>query len=187
MKTIKTNLAAFLVITGFFICSYTGLAQEAQLSKQEKKAIKKAQAELNFHILDSLVSSRNFVLEADYLRNKYGMNIPVLTSLNFIKVAGENGVLQTGSDAGVGYNGVGGVTAEGKIGTWKIDRDPKHFTITLRFSIVTNVGNYDVLMTVNSSNNASATITGLTPGNLTWDGHLETLDNSGVFKGYNSY
>jgi hypothetical protein len=187
MKTIKTNLAGFLLITGLLLYSYSGLAQEAQLSKQEKKAIKKAQAELNFHILDSLVSSRGFILKADYLRDKYGLNVPVMTSLNFIRIEGENGVLQTGSNAGVGYNGVGGVTAEGKIGMWKIERDQKHHIINLRFSIVTNLGNYEVFMRVNSSNDASATITGLGRGNLTWDGHLETLNNSGVFKGYNSY
>jgi len=41
-------------------------------------------------------------------------------------------------------------------------------------------------MTVNAANNASATITGTTPGRLTWAGHLESLDYTKVYKGQNS-
>jgi hypothetical protein len=49
--------------------------------------------------------------------------------------------------------------------------------------MITNIGNYDIFMTVNAANQAQATITGLGPGRLTWEGHLEMNYNSGVFKG----
>jgi len=137
----------------------------------------------NFSILDSLLNTKNFVLEADYLQNGYGVRIPVISDLNFIQVDESNGILQTGSNFRIGYNGVGGVTAVGKIGSWKINKDFKRLSYSLRFSLLTNLGYYDIFMTVTSDNHASATITGLGRGRLTWEGHLETVNNSRVFKG----
>ena len=66
-------------------------------------------------------------------------------------------------------------------------KDLKKFSYMLRFNLLTNIGAYDILMTVNSDNNASATITGLGPGKLTWNGHLATINNSRIFKGQNTY
>jgi hypothetical protein len=87
----------------------------------------------------------------------------------------------------MGYNGVGGVTAEGSIGRWSMNRDEKKLTHSLKFSLFTNIGSYDVSMLISSNNRAKATITGLGPGNLTWDGYLVTLDNSRAFKGHNTF
>lgn len=168
---------------GLFLLSSGLNAQNTKLSRQEKKEIRKAQLDQNFYILDSLLNVRSFVLEADYLQDGFGRRVPVTSTLNFIKVNADEGVLQTGTYAGMGYNGVGGVTASGTIGSWKVTSDPRKLTYTLYFNIQTNIGHYDVFLTVNADNNATATITGLGPGKLTWDGHLETVNNSRVFKG----
>lgn len=162
-------------------------SQEVKLTKQEKKALKKMQMEANYRILDSLLTSRKYVLVADFLRGKYGDRIPVVRTINFIKVDGTTGVLQTGSNSGIGSNSVGGVTAEGNLSSMEITKNPKSLRYDVRFGINTQIGHYDVYMTVSSSNNASATITGLTSGSLTWEGHLETIGNSRVFKGLNSF
>ena len=106
--------------------------------------------------------------------------------LNFIKLDESTGILQTGSNFSMGYNGVGGVTAEGNIGRWKIYKDVKNLNFRLQFSLYTNIGTYDVSMSVGSDARARATITGLTPGRLTWEGHLETVENARVYKGQNS-
>ena len=127
-----------------------------------------------------------YVLEADYLQNKYGTRVYVTSTLNFIRVDVPKGVLQTGSDTRQGYNGVGGVTAEGTIGDYKITRNFKNLSCTVTFNLVTNIGSFNILMTVSADNNATATISGTTSGRLTWDGHLVTLDKSRVFKGYNT-
>jgi hypothetical protein len=123
---------------------------------------------------------------ADFLQNYYGERVNVVPSLNFIKVSGSTGILQTGSNNSMGYNGVGGVTAEGTIGKWEVQKNMRNLTHTLHFNLMTNIGIYDVFMDVSVNNNATATITGLGPGKLTWEGHLETLDNSRVFKGQNT-
>ncbi len=179
----KLNTVSLFLMLGFLWISLNSNSQDAKLTRQEQKEVRKAQKAANFNILDSLLNAKSFVLEADYLRNGYGDILPVTSALNFIKVDDSKGVLQTGSNFRFGNNGVGGVTAEGSVGIWKIYKDVKRLSHTLRFSLQTNLGHYDIFMTVTSDNHASATITGMTSGRLTWEGHLETIENSRIFKG----
>lgn len=186
MKTMKMNMVSLFLIFAFFWISLNSNSQDIKLNRQERKEVRKAQMAANYYILDSLLNSKSFVLEADYLQNQYGDRIPVASNINFVKVNGSTGILQTGSNVRLGYNGVGGVTAEGSIGTWKIYKDPKKLSYRLQFSLLTNIGYYDIFLTVTSDNRATATITGLGSGRLTWDGRLATIGNSRVFKGRNS-
>ena len=182
----KLKTVSLFWILGLFCISLNINSQERKLTRQELKEVKKAQLEANFWALDSLLNAKSFVLEADFLQNQYGDRIIVTPTLNFIKLNETNGILQTGSNWRMGSNNVGGVTAEGAIGKYEVYKDPKKMTFTLQFSLLTNIGHYDVFMIVMSDASARATISGLGPGKLTWDGHLETIENSRVFKGQNS-
>jgi hypothetical protein len=186
MKTISKYMVISFLFSGLLLISLKGSSQDTKLSRQERKEVEKAQLAANFYVLDSLLNVRSFVLEANYLQNQYGDMVYVASMLNFIKVDGSKGVLQTGSDLRNGYNGVGGVTAEGNIGTWEIRKNAKSMSYSLRFNIVTNLGNFDIFMTVNSDTRASATISGYTSAKLTWNGYLKTINNSRVFKGQNT-
>jgi len=183
MKTLKINMLNLFWVFVFSWFLLDGFSQDMKLSRQEKKGIRNAQMVQNFVILDSLLTNKRFVLEADFLQDGYGYRAYVLSSLNFILVDGSKGILQTGSYTGRGYNGVGGVTAKGNIGGWEIHKDFKKMSYSLEFSILTNIGHYDIFLTVTSDNRATATISGLGPGRLPWEGHLATVDNSRIFKG----
>ncbi len=187
MKRIVYSTSKLFLAIGLFWISAGSSAQEAQLSKQERKEERKAQLTANFQALDTLLTSKKFVLEADYLQNNYGARIQIPTSLNFIKVDTMNAILQTGYYYGLGYNGVGGVTAEGILNNWKLYKDPKHLSYNLRFSVNTNIGIYDVSMTVSADNYVRAIIDGLRPGELIYEGHLQTIENSPVFKGRQTF
>ena len=186
MKTIKINVAILLFFVGFLFASPLAGAQGSKLTKQEKKEARKAIMVANYYILDSLIQAKSFVLEADFLMDRYGQRISVVSTVNFIKVDESKGILQTGSNSNFGYNGVGGVTAEGNVGTWEVEKDNKKLTHRVRFTLMTNLGIFDVTMNVSSDNYATATITGLGPGNLTWQGHIATVGNSRIFKGQNT-
>ncbi len=186
MKTIKINSVSLFLILGLLLTFQNSFSQDVKLDRQERKEVRKAQRAANYFILDSLLNARSFVLVADYLKDPYGSMIPVSSMLNFIKIDGNMGILQTGSNFNRGYNGVGGVTAEGSIGNWEIFKDPKRYSYRLRFSLITNIGHYDVSMIVSADTRASATVSGLGRGRLIWDGHLETTENSRVFKGQNT-
>ena len=179
----KIYLWSLFLLIALFWNSFDGNSQEVKLSRQERKEVRKAQLLANFNILDSLLNAKSFVLEADYLQDRYGYRVPVVSNLNFIKVNVTRGILQTGSDFRTGYNGVGGVTAEGSMGKWQVMKNFKNLSYTIRFNLMTQIGQFDIFLTVNADNNASSTISGLGPGKLTWVGHLETVDNSRVFKG----
>ena len=168
MKTIKIFLAGLLVLSGLFGNSVCISSQDVKPDKQSRKEARKAQLTANFYVLDSLLRSGRFVLEADFLQNKYGTRVSVPPMLNFIRVEGPRGVLQTGSDTRQGYNGVGGVTAEGSIVNYKIDNDKKHLSTTVTFNLVSTLGNFDIFLTVSADNNATATISGSTSGRLSW-------------------
>lgn len=186
MKPNIRYISSALLLFGLLMVSAESKAQDAKLDRREKKEIRKAQLTRNFYLIDSLLNARKFVLEANYLRNRYGDRIPVTSAINFIRIDKAKGILQTGSDYSLGYNGVGGVTAEGNLGKWSVHSDAKRMVHTLRFSILTNLGNYDVVMIVRADAHATATITGLGPGSLTWEGYLVTLSNSRIYKGHNS-
>jgi hypothetical protein len=186
MKTLILKQGGFLMMIGLFLISLNGSSQDNKLSKEEQREARKAERLLNFQALDTLIENKSFVLEADYLENQYGNRIPVLSNLNFIMLDSLKAVLQTGSNFRTGTNGVGGATAEGRIDGLKIVKNQKNLSYFLRFSVSTEIGMYDVSMTIFSDNRATATITGLTRGKLVYDGRIQALYNSSVYKGRNT-
>jgi hypothetical protein len=186
MKNTTIKFGSLFLGLGLMLISLTGFSQDVKLTKQEQKELRKAKNNYDFLVLDSMLQSRSFVLEADYLENQYGYRRPVLSNLNFIMVDSSNVVLQTGSNRLSGSNGVGGATAEGNVRDLNIVKNPKNHSFWLRFTVVTNIGVYDVDMTIYSNRLAKATISGLTRGKLVYDGRVQALYDSQVYKGRNS-
>jgi hypothetical protein len=186
MKTSNFKLTKVFLTMGLIVFSLNVSSQDIQLTRQEKKEAEKAREYMNFMALDTLLQNKSFVLEADWLENQYGTKVPVLSDLNFIMVDSVKAVLQTGSNSRLGTNGVGGVTAEGSISDLKITKDVKNMSYYLRFTITSTLGIYDISMNIFSGNSARATITGLTRGKLVYDGRIEALYNSSVYKGRNT-
>jgi hypothetical protein len=186
MKTSIYKTGSIFVGMALFLISLTGVSQDNKLTKEEMKAAKKDRTFYNFQVVDSMLQSRSFVIEADYLENRYGERRPVHPNLNFIMVDSSNVILQTGSDRMIGSNGVGGVTAEGNVRDLNIVKNTKNHSFWLRFTIVTTIGIYDVDMTIYSNQFAKATITGLTRGKLVYDGRIKNLYDSQVYRGRNS-
>jgi hypothetical protein len=186
MKTLVFKLEKLFIATMLILISIMGNSQDTKLTKQEQKEAKRDKQYFNFQVLDTLLRNRSFVLEADFLENQYGNRKPVMSNINFIMVDSLRAVLQTGSNSNFGLNGVGGTTAEGNISGLKVTKNEKNLSFFLRFTVNSNIGIYDVTMNISCNNTARATITGLTRGKLVYDGRIQTLYNSGVYKGRNS-
>lgn len=152
-------------------------------SIQSKKEERKAKLEQNYNQTKQLLNDRYFVLESDYLKSRHSFTYVVNSNLNFVKVDSTNAVVQIGSNYGVGANGVGGVTVEGKITKWKLTENPQNKSFYLEMSLMTKVGFYDVNISVGASGYATARLTGIGPGELTFNGYLVNLDNSRVYQG----
>ena len=67
MKRMKVYLTGLLLLTGLFAVSAYGISQDTKPDKKSRKEAKRAEAEVNFHVLDSLLYTGRYVLEADYL------------------------------------------------------------------------------------------------------------------------
>ncbi len=187
MKSLKFYLVSLLFVSGLVFIPYSSKAQDVKLNRQEKKDLEQTKLKANFQAIDTLLERKTFVLEADFLRNRYGLPVPVTSVLNFILVDSSHVVLQTGSNYHRGFNGVGGVTAEGNIQNYKVVKDSRNLSFTVSFSVMTNVGIFDIFMTISADTSASATITGLSSGRLTWDGYFKNLYNTFVYKGRETY
>jgi hypothetical protein len=187
MKTSFLKTGRLFLTLGLCLISLIGNSQDTKLTRQERKEARRDKQYSNFQVIDSLLQHKSFVLEADFLDNMHGARIPVMSDVNFVMVDSLRAVLQTGvSNSNPRYNGVGGVTAEGKLSGLKIVKNEKNLSFFLRFTVVTDIGIYDVVMTIYSNNSARASISGLTPGKLVYDGRIKSLWESRVYKGRNT-
>jgi len=186
MKKSIFNLGSVFLVVVFFFTSLNSYTQDIKLSKQERKAAKETLKAEQFMYLNTLLESKSFVLEADFLQNQYGDRINVTPLLNFIQVNKSDIVLQTGTNVNRGYNGVGGVTAQGTMSSFKIVKNLKSYSYLLKFTVLSNIGTYYVSMNISSDNRARAEITGLNRGKLIYNGRLVALNDSRIFKGWNS-
>lgn len=177
MKTIAIIIAALFITTGL----------SAQENMQNPDAGKKEQRDVlrskQFDATSALISSKRFTLEADNLSNQYGYRWFVTPNLNFIIVDSAESVIQTGRNVGIGYNGVGGITAKGKIGSWKVRTNEKKKNATVEMNVSTNIGFFSIVMNVSASGKATATVSGNWPGRLIYEGHLVPLDESYAYQG----
>jgi hypothetical protein len=187
MKAHVLKIGIILLTVGVLFTPSMVLSQDftrdTKLTKKEKKEARMAALYANYQAIDTLLQKKQFVLEADYLQGKYGSEIPVTSTLNFIKVDSPNVVLQTGANSSFGYNGVGGVTAEGNIVNYKVTKDPKRMNYVVLFTTTTGIGSYDVIMRIGADATARATITGLSNGSITYRGNIVATYNSRTFKG----
>jgi hypothetical protein len=172
MKTMRYCVVCLFLAIGFF-----GISENS--NSQNKKELRRMQSTQNYFILDSVLKAKRFVFDVDFItdmtayRNKH-----INPSINFIEVDGDKGVIQTGNYTGIGGNGVGGYTIEGKILSYNLSQDSKNLSHNLKFSFDSKRGPIFITIDVTSDNHAT-----LLFGWDIWNGHLVTIDNSGIYKG----
>lgn len=157
--------------------------QESESSALSKKEKRQLELEKQFQQTQALLDSRDFVLEADFLQDRYGNRVFVSSIINFIAIDSTEAVIQIGSNHSFGPNGLGGVTAKGKITNWELKTNEKNKSFRLTVNVMTNIGLYDVNFSISASGRATALLTGLRRGNLSFEGNLIPLQESYVFEG----
>jgi hypothetical protein len=156
---------------------------QKQLVKEEKKKQQEILLAKQSSLVDWMINSRKFVLEANYLSNQYGNRIIVSSNLNFILVDSLRGSIQIASASGVGGpNRMGGVTADGSISQYEVTKNAKSGSYSIKMMIMTSLGSYDIFFTISSDGTAYATIGGNWGGKLNYQGRLVPLGVSRVYK-----
>lgn len=186
MKTV-----AILAIT--LLLPFAGMAQyDEPLTKEEKKARKKQEKEQYEKMLivntAESIKARYFVLKADQIRGRGGNLINVNSNINFVAVEGEEAYVQMGSESGLGYNGVGGITVKGKITSFESAQKGKHGTYNIVMNTLSSTGNLTIMMNVNiTGETASAVVSSNWGGRVEFNGYLVPLQGSKIHKGTESF
>lgn len=183
----------FLVILAAF--SINAFSQQPELSKSEQRKLQKQlkkeqqaeEAAKKAAIIGLMVEHRQFVLEADRLRDKMGVTVNVSSMINFLAVDSITGVIQIGSNAYVGLNGVGGITVEGRVTNYKYTFNEKSASYNISYNVASASGTYDITLSVFSDGRADATVRSNWPGQLNYSGYLVPPSMSKVFKGTPRY
>lgn len=170
----------------FFLINFSStIAQEKEkLSRKEKKELKKQQQiEQKKALLDLLVG-KAWVIEAHTVFDRYNQSYQLNPSINFVGIKGDEGALQLGFDGLIGWNGVGGVTIDGVITKYEIKEGKSNSspTVNLRFQ-GRGIGSANINITVNSSGQATARVSGDFGDRITFSGMLRSIEESSVYKG----
>ena len=183
------EMRTILLIATLFTFSASSFSQD--LTKKEQKKLykqfeKEQQAEeaaRKAELVHVMVLHRQFVLEADQLRDKRGSTIQVSSMINFIAADSTRGVIQVGSNFYVGANGVGGITVEGPISNYEFTYNEKNGSHNVTYNLRTSYGTHYVRMNISSNGRANATVSSNWPGTLNYLGYVKHPAKSKVYKG----
>ncbi len=184
-KTISMPLYSIIIlftISAFIINAQDdGYYQEEITKKELKKQEKAKEKELLKQSVQLMLERKHFVLEANYISNKYGNRFMVNSTLNFIKVDSTEIIIQLASNNGMGYNGLGGITLEGGINKYEL-KETKH-GYSLRISSMTHLGSMDVFLSVSNSGTADAQVSDIAGGSVRYSGKIIPIELSRIYKG----
>lgn len=170
----KHTLIISLLLSANFL-----FAQEAAKDTTIGTATEKQQ----FAAMNKLLESKSFVLEAKKVQNEHGNQYLVNTNLNFLIVEANSSTIQIGSDAGIGPNGVGGITLKGTISNWKFTTDEARGSFSIHLTVTTPESVNEIFIDVSSFGNAKATVSGNKIRKFTYIGKLVSLNDSKVYVG----
>jgi hypothetical protein len=190
-------MKSIILIIFLLLFSIGGFAQEVeeekvytkkelrQIAKEEKKAQRQAEEEQMRMITKIMLDKHKFVLEADYVGDGRGSRIPVSSTINFIAIDSSSATIQLGTTYGVGYNGVGGITVDGRITKYELTviEGKRGTSYSLIFMVMTAIGGYDITLHISDIGYTDATIRGNTMGKLSYTGNLVPIGVSRVYKG----
>jgi ribosomal protein S25 len=166
-------------------------AQERKQTKKERKEAKKAKKEqlkkeqaALFERTKQQIKDTSFVIAAERITFKSGMNFSVTQTLNFLKVYKGEGVLQIApiSSPRLGPNGLGGITMKGQLSQYEIT--DKGDNIYVKITLKGTLGTAMINISAYGGNNAVADVSGLFSGRaFSMYGPLEHLDDVHIFEG----
>lgn len=157
-------------------------------TRQDKKAQRKKEQQVfdstsHANAIQAL-KDKQWVLEANNIQNSRGRMAFVNSNVNFVMVDNDEATVQLGSPYRAGYNGLGGITLEGRINSYKMETSKKG-EITVRFFVLGSGINAEVVVRMFSTANvAEAEIMPNTWGRrITYRGVILPQEESNVFKG----
>lgn len=179
------KVVVLLLMIAISAASTFAQVSEKKLSKAEKKAMRKEKEEKQLEEITTMIHAKAWVIEAHTVYDRTNRSYQINPTLNFVGVNGDEGAIQLGFDGVSGWNGIGGITLDGKITDYEIKegKQGQAPTLTLRFQGRAGIGSARIIITVNSSGQATARYTGDHGDRVTFAGQIVPLAESRVYKG----
>ncbi len=178
------RLIVFFIGLMFFSSALLFGQNNKNLSKKEKKEQKKQLQIEQKKAMISLLESKEWVIEAHTVFDRYGLSYQLNPSINFVGINGDEGAMQLGFDGLIGWNGVGGVTIDGNVTKYEIKEGKENSSpsVTLRFQ-GRGIGFATITISVTTSGQATAKVNGDFGERITFSGIIKPLSESVVYKG----
>ncbi len=174
----------FILLSLIFFFPILIYSQDVKESKSEKKEQKQKESDKQLQAFYKLIESRQFIIEATQVYGDQGDVYNVMPSVNFFAVDSVYSTIQLSFVGIVGWNGIGGVTLDGRIDRFDLNEFTSAKPLSLNGSInLRSGGNSQFTMYVYSSGMATVTLTGNWGSSITFQGRLFTLADSKVYKG----
>lgn len=177
------------IIIGLALLMSVQLSAQEEKSKkelrQERKELKKQEFLAKQARGKELLEAKDFVLEANLLIGKKGQTAQATSSINFIAINGSHIHMQLGSAAGLGWNGVGGITFEGQMNSYELYEDDKSDRVGVRIRY-SSIYSRDIITIDLSINGERVTARVVSEGRiLTMQGAYLSRSESNVFVAQN--
>ena len=173
------------------LISVTAFAQTKAERKEAKKAKKETKLKediANAEVFIAIVQSKRFVLEANTLFDKSGQGYNLNSNINFVGFDGESSTIQLAFNQLVGWNGIGGVTIDGKISQMEVKQKDGSPTFTVDATVINNGGGMvTMIFRVSSNGSARVDMSGSFGERLSFQGNIVPLGQTSVYKGSSEY
>jgi hypothetical protein len=182
MKT-RSLLLSLLVMLATL--GYGQSKAEKKAEKAAKKEAKLVEQAMRMEPLNELIRNKTWVLEGNQLKADKGRMATNLNSnLNFVSCVGEDGTVQLSFNGIPGWNGVGGVTLDGKYDSYNVSEPKKKGQgVTLQANVRGTGGFARMTLLIQSPTQVEVRISGNWGQQITLYGSIYSPDDSRVFKG----
>jgi uncharacterized protein DUF4251 len=179
----------FIMITCLFFSSlYAQTEEKKKLTKQEKKELKEAERKAAKEEIIKIVQERKWAVEMVKLYAKDGTPFALDSDINFISVNGDEVIVQLSFGQIDGWNGIGGITLTGTISKYEINegkKDKSPVQVRIR-AIGGALGTVNIDLSIPTGTETTAYVTDNTGGNPRLNGYFMPLDQSRIYKGFES-
>lgn len=167
------------------ISAGSGWAQESNKERKEKRRMEKqAILEQNLDVFNEWIESKEFIILTNSITGRYGGTYNLQPNVNFIKVEGDEIIIQTSQPHLIGSNGLGGLTTKGIITSMETTTDEQDKPISFMINYSTPaLGIGSITFHVNGTGNASAYLRGNWGLMATFRGEFANPDSTNTYTG----
>ena len=184
LKIMKLQNGLALIIVLSLIFPVTLISQE---TRKERKEREKAENLQKYKVAKQLIMDSTFVVPADNIIFGNGSPMTMVQStINFLRMDGEEAVIQIGSDFArtSGLNSLGGVTLKGKPANIRIKEKESKHRLFMTFTVTGLIGTANVSLTLTGSEKAVVDVKGMFSGkSLSIRGQVVPLKGANIFEG----